>query len=1089
MAVKVQILQGGGTAAGTADLTDWVPQFDSESTPLFDAGMQCNNGGACQYQFIVLDDENIIGSGGTAPQIGPHNVTIISEDAPGYEAWLARGRVSGVEGYRYDKQYGDAVAYTVTSDDANVDLRGLALREAWVRGSESGRARVLALVTAFLTGDPRVTTVIDDHLVASGGEVTMPAKTYPAGTNLTDILDDCAETEGKIYSVVIHHQSSASHLCLLYIDESDHSTYASTLSITDTSPNLTTSFPPIWDQGPAFVSDAQEVVHGMVSRYGVDDASFVISEDTSKITSNDYWLEPYNDSVSQGTAQATARIASISEGREISHVTHQVTIKIPASKVDLLAAGMSIGIRSAASMGGGYLGTTQTRRIAQLKWEQIAPEVGEVEGHYYAHMQLDRPQRVVGTGPGLPVGPKPPTQPTAGSSLRLYHSAHLAGNSNTAEAQAAPNLGAGNLDSGWEGNNGGAFDAYMLYDTPAGTINGAASWAAVNAAAGQYAMRSYLYRLSGDLLDIIQSGGTVRMQAKASARYGIGISESAQNNVSAWCIRVYRPSTSSFVGTAVAVSSGGSLKFPAQATQVNRLWSATLSAVAGAQSGDYIVVEVGTNHIGPTSGGTGAGITFTDNKASDLPEDELETGALNSWIEFSGTGGGGDTTQPIVNPGEESVGTDSDTYAPLDHTHAHGYLAGDGVHLHDDDQVIQRHTNESRDPDADDDTDAGYRRGWTWVNDETGEAFILTDSSAGAAVWESITAGSGMRGDMLRAHAHGLFLAACHESGVNTPHIIGSLDGKTFEDVSGAITTDNVSPTYAGDPTLLHWNGYYWLLHQYSTGDGQGSFTVLRSENLTDWTEVTEVAPGVPGEVSVYPGAWARNEDGTPYLDPTDGRPRLFLTVSTTLPVNDGPFVPYELHPTNDAMSAWSTAVEIDGDFPADIIDPFVIKHGDEWAFWYKSNDPGDEVIEYATSATLTGTYVVQETGDWAGWGTQRENPSLVKLDDGTWRIYIQKYTNLGTWWSESTDDWATWSAETQVISPFADDNDLYGFDPIFIPGMLDHMRDPNAHADVLTSVAPAYRWVPVSIDPAGDEAWEILFDDDGSVVMMEVYD
>lgn len=38
-------------------------------------------------------------------------------------------------------------------------------------------------------------------------------------------------------------------------------------------------------------------------------------------------------------------------------------------------------------------------------------------------------------------------------------------------------------------------------------------------------------------------------------------------------------------------------------------------------------------------------------------------------------------------------------------------------------------------------------------------------------------------------------------------------------------------------------------------------------------------------------------------------------------------------------------------------------------------------------------------------------------------------------------------------------------------------------------AVEAAFRWVPVSIDPLGDEAWELLFDDDGSVVMMEVYD
>lgn len=45
------------------------------------------------------------------------------------------------------------------------------------------------------------------------------------------------------------------------------------------------------------------------------------------------------------------------------------------------------------------------------------------------------------------------------------------------------------------------------------------------------------------------------------------------------------------------------------------------------------------------------------------------------------------------------------------------------------------------------------------------------------------------------------------------------------------------------------------------------------------------------------------------------------------------------------------------------------------------------------------------------------------------------------------------------------------------------------ARVALTAGLIPNYRWVPVSIDPDGDEAWQILFDDDGSVVMMEVYD
>jgi hypothetical protein len=38
-------------------------------------------------------------------------------------------------------------------------------------------------------------------------------------------------------------------------------------------------------------------------------------------------------------------------------------------------------------------------------------------------------------------------------------------------------------------------------------------------------------------------------------------------------------------------------------------------------------------------------------------------------------------------------------------------------------------------------------------------------------------------------------------------------------------------------------------------------------------------------------------------------------------------------------------------------------------------------------------------------------------------------------------------------------------------------------------AVGSEARWAPMTIDPNGDGAWELLFTDDGDVMMMEVYD
>ncbi len=412
MALKTTVRMGGASGATVVDYTTQIPLWElSESGPhstLIDAGMMFGNGAACQYQFTVIDDLGEIPRAALTKNLPGFTQVTVSEDGPGYDAWLSRGRISDKGIGRGDHPWADSRTFRVTVNDANQDLKDLALVAPWVRGVESGRARVLALIAAFLNGSPRLTTVISNHLVATGGEVSMPAKTYAAGTELATILDDCAQIEGKLYGVVIHHQASASHLCLQYLDESDHTTYLSTLSITDSSPNLTTSFPPIWDQGDAAIENADDApISHIVSTYGAGSTSYVVASDATRVTNYDYRSRPHNDSLSVTAAQAATRAAAILGSRSTEHVTHQVSIQIPATKVDLLCAGMSITIRSAASMGGQYLGTTQTRRITQLKWEPIAPDVGAIDGIYLAHMQLDRPIKVLAEKVGLPVGPKP----------------------------------------------------------------------------------------------------------------------------------------------------------------------------------------------------------------------------------------------------------------------------------------------------------------------------------------------------------------------------------------------------------------------------------------------------------------------------------------------------------------------------------------------------------------------------------------------------------------------------------------------------------------------------------------------------------
>lgn len=407
MALKTTVRMGGASGATTVDYTSVIPIWtlneQGEHQSIFDVGMKCDNGNASQFQFTLDNDLGDIPRADLTRNLPAFTRVTVTDDAPGWECVLAYGRIARKDVGRGDKDYGDARQFRVTVNDANFDLTDLDLAAPWVRGSESGRARVLAALSAFANGSPRLTTVLATHLVAAGGEVTMPAKTYAAGSTLIEIFNDCATVEGKIYAVVIHHVASVSHLCFLYIDESDHTTFASTLSISDSLAeiNNTTVFAPMWDQGPASLEDGDvDPISHLVSTYGADSSDYVVAANVARVTSYDYRARGYNDSKSVTAAQATTRAAAILSAKGSEHVSHQVTIQLRASMVDKLSAGMSINIKSAASMGGQYLGTTQTRRIAELKWEPIGPASGAEVGFYLAHMQLDRAVRILGEGKG-----------------------------------------------------------------------------------------------------------------------------------------------------------------------------------------------------------------------------------------------------------------------------------------------------------------------------------------------------------------------------------------------------------------------------------------------------------------------------------------------------------------------------------------------------------------------------------------------------------------------------------------------------------------------------------------------------------------
>jgi hypothetical protein len=218
------------------------------------------------------------------------------------------------------------------------------------------------------------------------------------------------------------------------------------------------------------------------------------------------------------------------------------------------------------------------------------------------------------------------------STVRLYPSLVDAGSASNAESLAAPNLGAADKDAAWDTpNNGGIVDYDMLYDSPLSTTTTSRnSWDGVNQAAGDFCIFGFEHRLDGDLLSIVQNGGTVRGQMNSRAR---------------------------FVSTLVAVGdSVGTVKFRAASAGRNASFGPiTFTAFAGALDGDYLVIDVGNRHVGPLSGGAGAGSAITDSQASDLPLDDISLDALNSWWQLGPAEAALPTYPPIWDVGPAST--------------------------------------------------------------------------------------------------------------------------------------------------------------------------------------------------------------------------------------------------------------------------------------------------------------------------------------------------------------------------------------------------------------------------------------------------
>ncbi|MFF3846916.1 glycoside hydrolase family 43 protein [Streptomyces sp. NPDC002328] len=197
---------------------------------------------------------------------------------------------------------------------------------------------------------------------------------------------------------------------------------------------------------------------------------------------------------------------------------------------------------------------------------------------------------------------------------------------------------------------------------------------------------------------------------------------------------------------------------------------------------------------------------------------------------------------------------------------------------------------------------------------------------------------------------------------------------------------------------LKHTDGYYYLT--YTTHTWQDVSTTIgfaRSADRLNWTFLYDH----PVPIANLSRAWAPE-----WFVDADGSVNVIVSCSTA--DNEWIFTPYLLRAADSTLTAWSSPVALSG-IGANHIDTFIVRLGSTYHAFTKNETT--KYIEYGTASRLTGPYTISRTGDWAGWGSYREGPALVQLDNGAWRLFFDGYGDGSYYYSDSYDTFATWSA------------------------------------------------------------------------------
>jgi len=237
-------------------------------------------------------------------------------------------------------------------------------------------------------------------------------------------------------------------------------------------------------------------------------------------------------------------------------------------------------------------------------------------------------------------------------------------------------------------------------------------------------------------------------------------------------------------------------------------------------------------------------------------------------------------------------------------------------------------------------------------------------------------------------------------------------DGSVFQQAYDYRLTYNTNYTLGNNSFVRLGSRDYLLATRWNTnlvGYPQYTYTepgwaLWKTANFLSVTNTAFIQTGISGLIRLWAPMLFQDTNGVLFC---------YFGGSTS---SNGTFQIYQQRATDTTYTNW-TAATVVTNLASNSIDPEMVWDGSRYVLFFK-----DETTKYicaATSSNPTNGFSVVKTGDWAGFGSNAEAPSVTRKPNGDWMIFFDRYID-GTWMnvSVSTNLLAGWSARSVVKCP-----------------------------------------------------------------------